>query len=224
MAIHREETTMRRVISTLLVLGLVFGALASAHAAKKAKPQAVSFFFHGTETLGEVDLANNFAAAYNRMDATEPADATPKSLQFTTWTGEPTAWNDCAGSYLLPVWTGSLAGKITGDMKVTLNTISGPKAVNVQVWPDLTTQTCASNDLGEGQYPEPAAQATVDLAPGAGETEVVLKHVNFTARAVLTLQILPVGPAPGRVLYDSPDFASRIEFKCTPLSGKSCTP
>lgn len=131
-------------------------------------------------------------------------------------------WNDCAGSFLLPVWSGALSGKVVGDMKVTLHTVSAPKEVTIQVWPDLMSQTCASNDLAEGDYPKPAAQATVSLPPGPGETEVVLKNVRFDAAGSMMLQILPVGPLPGRVLYDSPDFASRIEFTCIPKSGKSC--
>jgi hypothetical protein len=213
---------MKRLISIVLTLGLVVGAAASAEAGKRAKPVKTTFYFHGTETVGEVDLANNFAAAYNKMDTTEPADAAPKSLAFTTWHGDPQMWNDCAGSYLLPVWTGSVTGRIVGDIKITLNTISGPKAVTVQVWPDLTTQTCGPNDTSDGTYPVPAAETMVDLAPGSGETTAILKNVNFKAQAVLTFMILPEGPAPARVLYDSPDYASSLEFTCIPKTGRTC--
>ena len=212
---------MRRVISMLLVFGLMFGAIASAEAAKK-KPIPVTFYLHGTETLGEVDLVNNVGTAYLKMDPTEPAEAAPRSRPFTTWVGDPQMWNDCAGSALLPVWTGALSGKVVGDIKVTLHTASAPKDVLVQIWPDLTTQTCASNDLAEGEYPKPAAEATVSLPPGPGESEVVIKNVKFDAIGSMMLQITPVGPLPGRVLYDSPDFSSRIEFTCIPKSGKSC--
>lgn len=215
---------MRRVISMLLVFGLMFGAVASAEAAKKSKKAVpVTLYFHGTETVGEVDLVSNFALGYSKMDPTEPSEPAPRSRPFTTWTGDPQAWNDCAGSYLLPVWTGALSGKVVGDMKVTLHTASAPKDIIVQVWPDLASQTCASNDLGEGDYPVPAAEATATLPAGPGETKVVLENVNFKASSMLMLQILPVGPLPGRVLYDSPDFSSRIEFSCIPSSGKSCT-
>src|SRR5687767_9858420 len=110
---------MRRVISMCLVFGLMFGAIASAEAAKK-KPVPVTFYFHGTETVGEIDLANNFGTAYLKMDPTEPAEPAPRSRPFTTWVGDPQMWNDCAGHTLLPVWTGSLSGKVVGDIKVTL--------------------------------------------------------------------------------------------------------
>jgi hypothetical protein len=213
---------MRRVSAMVLVLGLVFGAVTSAQA-KKSKPVKATLYLHGTETLGEVDLANNFGASYNKMSTAEPTGEAPKSLQFTTWTGDPAMWNDCAGSYLLPVWTAPVSGRVVGDIKVTLHTLSAPRAVTVQVWPDLMTQTCASNDVSQGDYPTPAAEATVDLPAGPGVSEVVLEKVNFKAVAALTVMILPNGPVPGRVLYDSPDFASSLEFSCIPKSGKTCT-
>lgn len=215
---------MKRTLTLVLVLSLVLGAFASAEAKKKKrKPVTETLYLHGTETVGEIDLVNNFAAAYNRMDTTEPSETVPRSLQFTTWEGNPPLWNDCAGSYLLPVWTSPVVGKIVGDIKVTLHTVSGPKAVTVQVWPDLLTQTCASNDLSEGQYPEPAAEATMDLALGTGVTEFVMEDVKFEAEAFLTMMILPQGAAPGRVLYDATDFASSLEFSCISKSGKPCT-
>lgn len=215
---------MRRMVSVLLVLGLVFGAVASAEAKKKKKKKAapVTFFFHGTETVGEIDLASNFGGGYLKMDTVEPSEPAPRSRPFTTWTGDPQMWNDCAASALLPVWMGALSGKVVGEMKVTLHTLSAPKAVTIQVWPDVASQTCASNSFGEGDYPTPAAEATVDLPPGPGESKIVLKKVKFDVENILTLQILPHGPAPGRVLYDAADFSSQIEFSCIPKSGKSC--
>ncbi|MDQ3876798.1 MAG: hypothetical protein M3290_00390 [Actinomycetota bacterium] len=215
---------MKRFISILGVVGLTFGAIASADAKTTAKPAKSTFYLHGSTTVGEVDLANNFAATYNRMDTAKPTDPTPKSLEFTTWTGNPSLWNDCAGSYLLPVWSGSVSGKIVGNIKVTLNTVAAPRDVTIQVWPDLMTQTCASNDLSDGDYPQPAAQATVTLPPGPGSTTVVLKNPKgFKATTALTMQLLPNGPVPGRVLYDSASFASSVQFSCIPSSGKSCT-
>ena len=212
---------MRRVISMLLVFGLMFGAVASAEAAKK-KPAPVTLYFHGTETLGEIDLANNIGSSYMKMDPTEPAEPAPRSRPFTLWVGDPQMWNDCAGHSLQPVWTGALSGKVVGDIKVTLHTASAPKDVIVQIWPDLMSQACPSNDLAEGDYPKPAAEATVTLPPGPGESEVVIKNVKFDAIGSLMVQLTPVGPLPGRVLYDSPDFSSRIELTCIPKSGKSC--
>jgi len=214
---------MKRVVSMLLILGMVFGAIASAEAKKKVKPVTATLYFHGNETVGEVDTANNFAVAYNKMDQTEPSGAAPKSKALTTWTGEPAMWNDCAGSYLLPVWTAPVSGRIVGDIKVTLHSLAAPGTVSIQVWPDVMTQACASNDVAEGDYAEPAAEATVDLPAGPGASEVVLKKVNFKAFAALTVMVLPHGPVAARVLYDSPDYASSLTFSCIPKSGKTCT-
>lgn len=217
---------MKRIVSIVAIAGLMFGAVSVAEAGKKkAKPVKTSLYFHGTEAVGEGDLANYFqGAGYMKMDSSKPASGAPKSRQFTTWTGDPQMWNDCAGSALLPVWQGSVSGRIVGDMKVTLNAVATPtKEVTVQVWPDLMSQTCASNDLGEGEYPVPAAEATATLNP-AGETVITLKKVNFKAIAALTLQVLPHGPTPGRVLYDSAEFASGVSFSCIPARGKTCAP
>ena len=209
---------MKRAIVAIMALSLLVGNVVSAQAAKK--PTSVKFFLHGTEMFGEVDMANNFGSGYNKMDTTEPDGAAPKSFGISAW--ESTPWNDCAGMYILPVWTGAVAGKIVGDIKVSLYSVSGPRSVTVQIWPDVATQTCASNDVSEGQYPEPSAQLTVDLAPGVGVTEATIEDVNFKAAGILMLQIRPTDPSPGRLLYDAADYASSIEFSCIPARGNSC--
>lgn len=210
---------MKRTLVLFLALGLVFGAISTAEA-KKAKPVKTTLYLHGTEMLGEVDMANNFGVGYNKMDPTAPDGLAPKSWGISAWAGTP--WNDCAGMFILPVWTSPLVGRVKGDLKVSLYSVNGPSSVQIQIWPDVGSQTCATNDLAEGTYVEPAAQATVDLAVGAGLTEVVIEDVDFKALGSLMLQIRPTGPFPGRLLYDGADFASSIEFMCTPKSGKSC--
>jgi hypothetical protein len=68
-------------------------------------------------------------------------------------------------------------------------------------------------------------------------TEAVIKGVNFKAVGSMIVQVSPVVavdiPSPGgailtpfisRILYDTPEFASSLEFSCIPASGKSCTP
>lgn len=205
---------MKRSLAVMMILGLVIGAFAAAPAAAgKAKAKKVKFYLHGTEPIGEIDIANNFAAGYFKMDATEPADPTPKSVTGLFWKEH---WNDCAGMYGLPAWSGTVSGKIKGTMKLTLHTINRPAgAIEVEIWPDLTTMQCASNDVSEGSYPDPVASATVDLPPGNGETVIEFKKVNFKAVGSLMVQITPVGgPASTRILYDSPDFASSLEFTC----------
>ena len=210
---------MKRIVAIVAVVGLIFGAVSVAEAGKKKKkPVKSTLYLHGTETVGDVDTVNNFGAAYNKMDTTKPGGDPPKSKQLTWWKGVP--FNDCAGSYLAPVWQGSVAGRVVGDVKVTLFAVGAPTDVIVQLWPDVMTQVCASNDLSTGEYPQPV-EASVALAPG--ENTFVIEDVNLKARGFLTLQITGDGPAAGRVLYDTTDFASRVEFKCIPTKGKSCT-
>jgi hypothetical protein len=76
---------------------------------------------------------------------------------------------------------------------------------------------------------------TLELPPGTGSVEAVLEDVDFTSVGSLMLQLSPAVQVPlpspvnpvlspfiSRVLYDTPDFASSIEFSCIPTSGKSC--
>lgn len=210
---------MKRIVALVAVFGLMFGMLTAAEAGKKKKkPVKSTLYFHGTETAGDLDTINNFGTAYSEMDTTKPGGDPPKSKQLSWWKGVP--FNDCAGSYLAPVWRGEVAGRVIGDIKVTLFAAGAPTNVIVQVWPDLMTQQCASNDLSEGEYPQ-AAEASTTLAPG--ENTFVIEDVNIKARGALTLQVTGDGPTLGRVLYDSADFASRVQFKCIPAKGKTCT-
>ena len=214
---------MKKALALALTLGMIVGALAGVPAhAKKAKPKPVKLYLHGTEQLGELDLANNFAVGYNKMDSSKPDGAAPKSTNSFFWTEH---WNDCAGMYGVPAWQGQVAGTVVGDLKLTLHTVGGPQPIQVEVWPDVNAMACASNDLQDGSYPEPAAIAEVTVAPGANETEIVLKNKKFKAFSSLLVQVTPMGhPAGPRLLYDGADFASSLEFKCVPAKGSSCTP
>ena len=209
---------MRRIFVLTALVGLLAANVVPAEAAKK--PVKAHLFLHGTEMFGELDMANNFAVGYNKMDTTEPDGAAPKSWGLSAWGGDP--FNDCAGMAVLPVWTSGFSGTVKGDIKVNLYSVNGPREVEVQIWADVASQTCASNDVSEGQYPPPNATVTVDLAPGVGLTEAVIEDVNFKVHGILMLQIRPVGPNPGRLLYDSPDYASSIELSCVPANGNSC--
>lgn len=232
---------MRKLIIAALAIGLVAGSLVAPATAKKkkVKPQPVTFFFHGPFTLGEVDYAETTANelqslpdGFQVMDTTEPADPAPDSMGLTNYVRGPN--RTCSGNALFPTWQGSLTGKVTGDMKVYLHAISGPATtVSVEVFPD-STGGCDSA-TGSTGYVEPVARAEATLMPGAGETEVVLKGVNFTSVAQFVIMVTPLGgdvagnsindpTSHGRVLYDAPDYASRVEFMCAPTSGKSCVP
>lgn len=218
---------MKRSVILALTLGLFVGSVATADAAKrKKKPVPVQFFFHGTEAVGEIDMVNNLSAfSYNKMDTTEPAaDPAPKSMSWVDYVVGPNS--NCAGNYLYPVWTGALTGRVVGDIKVVFHTVSAPRTVDVRVWPDIMSQACEGNGLAEGTYPVPAAEKSVTLPAGPGMVEVVLEDVNFEAAGSIMIQITPPAgePLPGRVLYDSADYASSMQFSCIPTQGKSCTP
>lgn len=211
----------------LILLGLTMGLLVSSLGApagaakKKAKPVAMTMFLHGTDASGEAEYPNG---VFKKMDATEPTDATPKSMNATNYgVGPNTA---CSGNNLLPTWSGALAGTVKGDVKAFINTISAPATtLRFELFAD-GTGGCDSS-LGSTGYVPPAAFATVDVAPGPAETEVLFEDVNFKSFANLVLMVSVEGtgsggPGQSRLFYDSPEFASRLELSCTPTSGKSC--
>ena len=209
---------MKRTLSLVLALGLLVGGAVSAEAAKKAKPVKTTLYLHGTETLGELDHVNSITGAYTRMDPTEPTGPAPKSRPMTFWWGSP--FNQCAGYPLASVWTGNLSGKVVGDLTLTIHSVAVPGTVRVQIWPDVAGMICAGNDLSEGEFPAPVVDTVATVGPG--ETEIVLENVGFKAVGSMMLQILSEGPGSGRLLYDSPEFDSRIEFNCIPKAGKAC--
>jgi hypothetical protein len=222
--------------ATLLVaVGLIVGP---AGAAKKAKkPVPTTFYLHGTEVVGESESFTLVADTLLPMDTTEPTGAEPKSKFITNYLGGPNTM--CAGNNLFPVWRGEIAGTIKGDMKFTFHTVGTPGPVEVRVWPDVSSSMCSTDNPASPSdaYPDPAGAVTVDLPAGPGTTEAVIKGVNFKAAGSIIVQVSPVVavdiPSPGgailtplisRILYDTPEFASSLEFSCIPASGKSCTP
>jgi hypothetical protein len=214
---------MKRFLTVLLVLGLVASALVAPASAgkRKAKPIATTFYFHGQSPVGEPDgLDGALAGAvtgtgYAKMDATEPTGAPPKSMTIVSYVGGPNT--TCGGSYLSPAWIGDMVGTVVGDVKVTFDAISTPTGqVDVQLYPDQTAFACEIS---------PAAEVRVDLPAGPGQVEAVIEDVKVPVLASLMVQITPVTDTPyySRVLYDSPDYPSKVEFGCIPAAGaKSC--
>ena len=210
---------MKRIVTLALVAGLVGAGLAAVPAqAKKAKPVKVTLYAHGTMPAGEAEAADGLSGIFMKMDTTEPAAGAPKSMGVTNAAATPNP--NCAGNPLFPVWVGDVAGTIKGDIKFTFDVISSPGQVEVRVWPDIMASSCNES------YPDAQGQVIVDLPPGAGKVEAVMKNVNFPATAKLMVQISPVQPgaAQARVLYDSPEFPAQLTFTCIPASGSSCTP
>lgn len=219
---------MRKPLVIALSAGLIAASLATPALAgkKKAKPVATTLYLHGNEVVGEVENFGLIASGtFMSMDANEPTGAEPKSKFFTNYVGGPNT--ECAGNDFFPVWVGDVSGKVTGDVKVTFNSIATPGGViDVRIWPDVASQLCTNETLGAFDYPEPAGEVRVNLPAGPGSVEAVIEGVNFTAGSKLMLQLTPdiASPFVGRALYDSTSYISKIEFNCTPASGKSCTP
>jgi hypothetical protein len=224
----------------IVMIGLLVGAVAvpaEAGKKKKAKPVATKLFLHGASPIGESDSFSVVADTYLPMDKTEPAGSEPKSKFITNYiVGPNTA---CAGNNLFPVWSGQVIGTIKGDIKVTLHTVGTPGPVEIRVWPDVGSSLCDTDNpvSPSDAYVDPAGAVTVDLPPGQAATEAVIKGVNFQAKSTLVIQVSPTVavdlPSPGgsllnpfvsRLLYDTPEVASSIEFTCIPATGKSCTP
>lgn len=216
---------MRRIIALALAAGMLvagFGGPADAKKKKKVKAITTTLYLHGTSMFGEQDsFVQN--TDYLPMDTTEPGAGTPKSKGILNYVVGPNTV--CAGNNLFPVWTGNVAGTIKGDMTLKFFTIGTPGPVEIRVWPDVTSTLCDS-DFGM-EYVQPAGSVTVDLPPGPGEIEAVIKGVNFKAAAFLMVQISPaltagvvLVPMVNRVEYDSADAPSALTFKCTPNPGK----
>ncbi len=214
---------------SVLAGGLVAGCLIGpAVAKKKAKPVATTLYMHGASVIGEADSTPIVADAPLTMDPTEPTGAQPKS--HGVFNGVVTPNQQCAGNNFFPVWVGEVKGTVVGKMKLTFTTVSTPGKVDVRVWPDVASALCNSDLAETNAYPKPAAEVTVDLPPGGGTVKAVTKNVRFKATRSLMVQITPgkgpeglLDPFVARVVYDSPEFASSLQFKCIPARGRSCT-
>ena len=219
---------MKKALIIALVMGVVVGAMSvPAVAKKKAKPKPVTLYMHGTEQTGEQEIPDSAGAAnWKDLTTSEPSAGPPKSMNVTNYVAGPNS--QCSGNNLYPTWGGELVGTTTGDLKVILNTVATPAAnLKVDIFAD-GAGGCTNPTLGVDDYVDPVATQTVTLAPGPAETEIVFKKVKFktfsTLVVMLTLADQGQTPAQARVLYDSADFASRIELLCTPKSGGSCAP
>ncbi|MGH2740339.1 MAG: hypothetical protein ACRDH6_07670 [Actinomycetota bacterium] len=218
---------MRRIVAIavagLLIVGL-FGASAEA-AKKKKKPKLVptTLYMHGASPLGEVDN-NPVTAEYMPMDSTEPSGGEAKSQQITQYGVGPNT--ECAGNNFFPVWVGDLSGQIAGDMKMTINVISNGGQVELRVWGDINSLLC--NSAMSADYPTPDAAGLADLPAGQATVEATIGTLApFTVSNLLMVQVSPIVPSTfvGRILYDSADAASALEFGCAPPKGqKTCTP
>jgi hypothetical protein len=220
----------------LIAAGVFVASIAAPASAGKAKPDKTTLYLHGTEQIGETESFSAVADTLLPMDAKKPAGTDIKSKMITNYGVGPNT--QCAGNNLFPVWSGKVTGHIKGDIKFTFNTVGTPGQVEVRVWPDVYSSMCDSENPAAtaSDYPDPAGAVTVDLPAGPGTTEAVIKGVDFDAIGSLVVQISPIVavdiPSPGgsvlapfhsRILYDTADYASALEFTCVPVKGsKSC--
>jgi hypothetical protein len=213
--------------------------VAPAGAKKKAKPVATKLYLHGATVVGENDSFSLYNEAFLPMDKTAPTGTEPKSRWITNYLGGPNT--QCAGNNLFPVWAGQLAGTIKGDVKLTFSAVGTPGDVVVRIWPDVGqgSSLCDSSNPAStsANYVDPAGEVVVTLPPGTGTVEAIMKNVSLKAVGSVVIQLSPVVavdvPDPGgsvlspfmsRVLYDTADFSSMLEFSCIPVAGTSCTP
>lgn len=214
---------MKRLISVLLGLGLVAGSLVSpAAAARKAKPVATTLYMHGEQPVADLTqwLGGAVGNPHRMMDTTEPAAGPPDSQSFSFAAGNL----ECAGNDLFPSWEGKITGKLASDVTIKANFLSAPTTVTARIWIDVPFGSCTSSNTGSTDFQPPVAEVTVDVPAGSNEVEIELdglKRKKVVYSMIVQLhQTSPAGQ--GRVLYDSADYPTRVEFSCIPASGKSC--
>jgi hypothetical protein len=210
---------MKRFLSVALAV-LMAAAVAPAASAGK-KPVKTTMYMHGNYPVGEgFELVGNLADSTTMtLDAVEPAVGAPKSM----------AWfqpgNDqCTGNPLFPSWSGRMAGTINGDLKMIVNTVGAPSTVTARVWVDVPFSSCTSAAAGVDAFVPANAEQVVDIPAGANEVAIIFKKLKLKVTNNIIVELHQTSPTnQGRVLYDSPEFASRLEFNCVPASGKTCT-
>lgn len=192
--------------------------LSPAQASRGGRAVPTTLYFHGSTPSGEVDSAGGLIdlTTFMVMDPVPPTESQSRSKGYV--------WSNyqCAGNRLHPVWVGDVSGKIVGDIKLTFTSASAPQSIDVRVWPDLFAQACNAD------YRKPAADVTVEVPAGHGVVEVDIPSKGFVAYRGLMIQLSPTSvgtdtPGLGRMFYDSTEAESRIEFKCIPQRGSSCT-
>lgn len=216
---------MKRIGTALLGLAVLTGVLAAPATAKKPAPVATTLYMHGHMPVGDgLELVNGVQNSTNmKMDATEPAAGAPKSMSYSLAAGN----EQCVGNDLFPSWDGLVAGKLASDVKMTAHFAAAPSTVTARIWLDVPFGACTSSNTGAADYQEPTAMVEVDIP--AGHNEVVIDFPGLKGKkvgAMMVVQLHTNAPdSQGRVLYDSADMATRIEFACIPAKGStSCTP
>lgn len=215
---------MKKVLAIGLVMGLLGTALAvPASAGKKPKPVKTTLYMHGDLPVGDMAewIEGISGGAHNKMDTTEPASGPPKSHSYSL----PIGNSQCTGNELFPSWEGQVAGTIVGDLKLYANTLALPSTVIARVWVDVPFGSCTSSTAGVSDFVDPLAEQEVQVPAGSNEIEIVFKKLKAVATYNMIIELHQNTPTnQGRVLYDSADFPTRVEFSCIPAKGsKTCS-
>ena len=218
---------MKKTVVLALVLGLIAASLSAPAVAgkkkKKKKPVETTLHLHGNAPLGDMAEFAVFAAEGTKMvmDATDPSDPAPKSFSYSFPAGNA----ECTGNPLFPSWEGSgITGKIVGDVKLIGHFLSPGTTATARLWVDVPFSSCTSSNTGATAFVEPTSSVDVEVPAGHNEVEIVFENVNIPITFNMIVELHQTSPAePGRILYDSPDFDSRVVFSCVPAKGKSCT-
>lgn len=216
---------MKKIFIVGLAVGVAAsGLMAPASAAKKKKkPVATTLYMHGNGPVGE---GFEFAIYVTEgrpmtMDATEPAAGPPKSMSYSFERGNP----DCTGNSLFPSWEGKLTGTIVGDVKLQANFLAAPSTVIARLWNDVPFASCTSPAAGTDAFVAPVAEVQAEVPAGQNEVEIVFEDLNVKVLGNIIVELHQTNPTnQGRVLYDSSDFPTRLEFSCIPASGSACAP
>lgn len=210
---------MKRMITGLLGLCVLAGLIASPAAAKKAGPVATTLYMHGNMPVGDgLEFVNGVQNSTNmKMDPTEPAAGAPKSMSFSL----PVGNDQCAGNDLFPSWSGTVSGKLASDVTMTAHFAAAPSTITARIWLDVPFGSCTSSTAGTSDFRDPVAEVEVEVPAGHNEVEIVFPGLKGKKVASIMVVELHTNAASnqGRVLYDSADMATRLEFTCIPGKG-----
>lgn len=211
-----KRTIVLAAVASLLATGAVTAT--AAPKAKAPKPVTTTFFFHGTQPIGEAE--GQAAEFYLPMDATAPTGTSAKSYGVTNYVAGPNT--QCSGNALFPTWTGTIDGAPTGtaSLEVFMQG-AGTGNITASLFADVY-DAGACNDA----FVPPIATATFAVPNGAATVKVDFKNVNKKGRNFSNLIVmLAPGDALGapfvaRVNYDATSAASKLTFSCIPKAGK----
>lgn len=218
----------RKLLVVGLVAGLVAGSLVVPAEAKKKKkkkkpkPVATTLYMHGNAPIGDGLEFTIFATEGTnmKMDGVEPADGPPKSFSYSFPLGNA----ECTGNPLFPSWEGPVEGTIVGDVTWMANFASAPGTATARLWVDIPFSSCTSSNTGAADFVDPISEVEVEIPAGSNEVEIVFEDVGVPVIANMIVEIHQTSPTNvGRIVYDSPDYPTRLEFDCIPPKGqKAC--